>query len=222
MRDTLVFDGEGVVIDTEPLWDRGQEEFLRRRGAVYDRGKVKHLLAGRSMVEGVRLLQAEYGFGGDPEALAQERIAIVEDLFRREAQFVPGFLQFYERVRPTFKTCIATMMPKPLLDIVVARLELGKLFGNHIYCPNSDSLPGKPAPDLFLYAARQLQSPAETCIVIEDSPVGIEAARRARMYCIGIATTFSPDKLTLADMVVSSFDEIELRQIPAVVVSERL
>lgn len=212
-RDTIVFDGEGVVIDTEELWDRGQEEFLRRRGAVYDRAKVKHLLAGRSMEEGVRILQAEYGFGGDLKELAQERIAIVEDLFRREAKFVPGFESFYQRVQPSFKTCIATMMPKTLLDIVVARLRLDDLFGEHIYCPEPDCLPGKPAPDLFLYAANRLHSEPATCVVIEDSPAGIEAAGRARMYCVGIATTFSPDRLTSADLVVRSFDEIDLRQL---------
>ena len=212
MRDTIVFDGEGVVIDSEKLWDRGQEEFLRRRGATYDRAKIKHLLAGRSMAEGVRVLQAEYGFDGDVEALARERIEIVEDLFRREADFVPGFEKFYARVRYKFKTCLATMMPKRLLDVVIARLELRDLFGEHIYSPDSNALAGKPAPDLFLYAARQLESPPANCIVIEDSPVGIEGARRAAMYCIGIATTFSPEKLAQADRVVRSFDEIELCQ----------
>jgi beta-phosphoglucomutase len=213
MRDTIVFDGEGVVIDSEPIWDRGQEEFLRRRGATYDRAKVKHLLAGRSMVEGVRILQDEYGFGGDPEQLAQERISIVEDLFRREANFVPGFEDFYRRVRPSFKTCIATMMPEQLLQIVISRLKLDELFGDHIYCPEPDRLAGKPAPDLFLYAARRVQSEPATCAVIEDSPVGIEAARRAQMYSVGIATTFAPGMLTAADLVVKSFAEIDLHRL---------
>jgi beta-phosphoglucomutase len=213
MRNTIIFDGEGVVVDTERLWDLGQQEFLRRRGAVYDRQRVKHFLAGRSMEEGVRLLQREYGFDGDPEMLAQERIAIVEDLFRREAQFVPGFEEFFRQLPAFFKTCVATMMPKQLLDIVVAKLRLRELFVNHIYYPESDALPGKPAPDLFLYASHALQSAPEHCIVIEDSPVGIEAARRANMYCIAIATTFPPERLTLADEVVRSFNEIELRRI---------
>src|ERR1700685_378807 len=164
MRDTIVFDGEGVVIDSEPIWDRGQEEFLRRRGAPYGRAKVKHLLAGRSMAEGVRILQDEYGFSGDPEQLAQERIAIVEDLFRTEVNFVPGFEDFYRRARPSFKACIATMMPEQLLEIVITRLKLNQLFGDHIYCPEPDRLAGKPAPDLFLYAARRVGSEPAACV----------------------------------------------------------
>ncbi len=213
MRNTILFDGEGVVIDTERLWDLGQQEFLRRRGAIYDRERLKHLLAGRSMVEGVRILQEEYKFGGDPEALAHERISIVQELFRSQASFVPGFNSFFHRLPKSIKSCIATMMPKQLLEIVVAKLDLQQLFGERIYCPESDSLPGKPAPDLFLFAARKLLSPPQDCIVIEDSPVGIEAARRAGMFSIGIATTFPPNQLTGADNIVNSFDDIDLEQI---------
>jgi len=72
---------------------------------------------------------------------------------------------------------------------------------------------GKPAPDLFLYAAEQLHSSPQRCIVIEDSPNGIEAANRAGIFCIGIATTFAPSRLTKANRVVSSFEEIDLSQL---------
>jgi beta-phosphoglucomutase-like phosphatase (HAD superfamily) len=209
MRDTIIFDGEGVVIDSEKLWDRGQEEFLRRRGIRYDRGKIKPLLAGRSMVEGVHILQREYHFSGDVDSLARERVEIVRVLFRNEAAFVPGFEEFYGRVHQLFKICMATMMPKDLLALVVERLNLHALFGEYIYSAESNDLPGKPAPDLFLFAANQLGSTSATCIVIEDSPNGIEAARRAGMLCIGIATTFETNKLMGADIVVTSFEEIE-------------
>ena len=210
MRDTIIFDGEGVVLDTEKLWDRGQEEFLRRRHIAYDRNSIKPLLAGRSMLEGVRILQAEYGFAGDPELLARERIDIVKELFARDTQFIPGFEEFYRRLPPGFKTCIATVMPKELLEAAVAKLRLSKLFGERIYDPESEGLPSKPEPDLFLYAAAQLRSSPASCIVIEDSPNGLEAARRAHMFSIGIATTFKTDELAQADLVVRSFEEIQL------------
>ena len=210
MRDTIIFDGEGVVVDSERLWDRGQEEFLNRRGIAYDREKIKPLLAGRSMLEGVRLLRVEYGLGGDAEALAKERIEIVKALFAQETEFVPGFESFYRQLPPTFKTCIATVMPKELLEIVIAKLALRDLFGEHIYDPESEGLPSKPEPDLFLYAANQLRSLPPSCIVIEDSPNGLEAAKRAHMFSIGIATTFKENQLAQADLVVRSFDDIPL------------
>ena len=59
MIDTIIFDGEGIVVDTETIWDKGQEEFLRRRGFVYDRERIKPLLTGRSLAEGVEVKKQE-------------------------------------------------------------------------------------------------------------------------------------------------------------------
>jgi len=209
-RDTVVFDGEGVVIDTEPIWDKSQAEFLRRRGIRYDRDRLKPLLAGRSMREGVRLLQAEFGFPGDLSSLAAERVEIVRHVFLRDANFIPGFREFFERIRRKCKTCIATMMPEELLEPVVEKMQLRALFGEHIYSPDRHHVKSKPAPDLFLLAARNLGSTSKRCIVIEDSPNGIEAAVRAQMFSIGLTTTFEPERLAAADLVVGSFEDIPL------------
>ena len=212
-HDTIIFDGEGVVIASEPIWDAGQVEFLRRRGIAYDREKLKPLLTGRSLREGVQIMQAEFGFPGDPSALAAERLAIVRDAFRRDVgpgDFVPGFREFFEKIAPRFKTAVATMMTKELLDPVVEKLQLAALFGEHIYSPDAHDLPGKPEPDLFLFAARRLGSTPGRSVVIEDSPIGIEAAKRANMFAIGIATTFTRAKLAAADLVVDSFAGIPL------------
>lgn len=209
-HDTIIFDGEGVVIDSEAIWDAGQAEFLRRRGLPYDRDRLKPLLAGRSLREGAAIMQAELGFPGDLSSLAAERVAIAGDAFRRHTSFVPGFREFFAKIHPRFKTCIATMMPKELLDPVVEKLHLTALFGGHIYSPDANDLPGKPAPDLFLFAAGRLGSVAARCVVIEDSPNGIEAAKRANMFAIGIATTFTRDRLAAADLVVDAFAAIPL------------
>jgi len=206
MIDTIIFDAEGVVIDSEPIWDQSQKEFLRRRGLHYDRARTKPLLAGRSIPEGAAILKQEYGLEGDVAALARERMEIVRSLFERELEFIPGFPDFFERIRGTFKTCLATVMPRRFLDVAVARLDLEKYFGTAIYDAESLSLQSKPAPDLFLYAARKLGSEPRSCVVIEDSPNGIEAARRAGMKSIGLATTFEPELLR-ADYVVLSYDD---------------
>jgi HAD superfamily hydrolase (TIGR01509 family) len=207
-REAIVFDGEGVVIDSEPIWDKSQAEFLRRRGIPYDRQRLKPLLAGRSMREGALLLQREFGFPGEVSALAAERVEIVRDVFQRDAEFIPGFLPFFATVRHRFKTCIATVMPYELLTLVIEKLRLRTLFGEHIYSPDVHRLPSKPAPDLFLFAAERLQALPERCIVIEDSPNGIVAAKRARMFAVGLATTFDAEVLKAADLVVTSFAEI--------------
>lgn len=213
--DTIIFDCEGVIIDSESVWDHGQSEFLRRRGKVYDRALTKHLLTGRNLAEGVRIMQEQYGFGGDPEELAKERIEIVKELFATEVQFIPGFPEFFETVRKDYRTCIATAMTRELLTLVDQRLGFSTLFDGHVYTLADVGFRSKPDPALFLYAAEKLGSRPETCLVIEDAPHGIEAARRAGMASIGLATTYEPDKLAGADLVVESFSEIQLPRLQA-------
>ncbi|NTU41656.1 MAG: HAD family phosphatase [Nitrospirales bacterium] len=213
MIDAIIFDCEGVIADTETIWDEAQEEFLRRRGAVYSREKTKHLLTGRSVVEGVKVMQAQYGFEGDPEALAQERIEIVKDLMGKETQFIPGFKLFFERVRDNYKTCIATSMTRELLDIVVLRLGLKSLFGGRIFSLTDTGGRSKPHPDLFLYAAQKIGARPENCLVIEDAPYGVEAAKRAEMRSVALTTTYDRSLLSSADIVVDSFDELDLSKL---------
>lgn len=208
--ETIIFDGDGVVVDSEKIWDRGQEEFLRRRGFVYARERIKPLLTGTSLVEGVRIMQREYGFRGDPEILAQERMEIVKDFFEREVDFIPGFREFYNRVQRKYKTCMATSMAEDLLKIVDRRLNLLTLFDGKIFSLVEVGYRSKPAPDLFLYAARKLESKVENCVVIEDSPHGVEAARRAGMKCIALMTTYDEEKLSGADLFADSYAEIDL------------
>jgi HAD superfamily hydrolase (TIGR01509 family) len=213
MPEAIIFDCEGIIADTETVWDDGQEEFLRRRGYVYSREKTKHLLTGRSVVEGVKVMQAQYGFAGDPEELARERILIVKDLLGHETSFIDGFERFFEEVRGKYKTCIATSMSEELLDIVVERLELKRLFDGRIFSLADTGCRSKPHPDLFLYAAQRIGSKPEDCLVIEDAPYGVEAAKRAGMNCVAITTTYDRSFLSSADLVVDSFEEIELERL---------
>lgn len=209
MAGTIIFDAEGVVVDTEAIWDAGQEEFLRRRGLVYDRERIKPLLTGTSIREGVVALQRAYGFGGDVASLAHERVEIVRRRFEHDVEFVEGFLPFFEAVRSEFKTCVATSMDEELLAAVDRRLHLSSLFGgDHIFTLASTGSRPKPEPDLFVAAAARLGSPPADCVVLEDSPYGLEAARRAGMVAVGLATTYDPAQLAAAVLVVRSFEEL--------------
>lgn len=208
MIDALIFDAEGVVIDTEPMWDRGQLEFLRRYGHPYDRSRVKPLLAGQSAVNGARILKELFGLPGDPADLALERIELVRQLFHTEVRFIHGFEEFYHRVQPVFKTCLATALDEGLLRAADQTLGLSRLFGDRVVTLSDVGFRSKPEPDLFLHAADLVSSPPERCLVIEDSPNGIEAANRARMQCIGLATTFEPAQLTGAGWVARNYDEV--------------
>jgi beta-phosphoglucomutase len=217
MIDTIIFDAEGVVVDTEEIWDRGQERFLCRRGLAYDRERIKPQLTGQSLVDGVRILQREYGFAGDPETLARERLEIVRDVFEREVEFIRGFPEFFGSVKATYKTCIATAMAEDLFRIVDRRLGLSALFDGRIFTLTDVGFRSKPDPALFLHAASRLGSRPEACLVIEDAPHGIEAAKRAGMRCIALTTTYEREKLGGADLVVGAYAEIDPAAWPWVV-----
>ncbi len=211
MIEAILFDCDGVVLDSETIWDRCETEFLRRRGIAFDAGLTKPLITGLGQRAGVLLLQEQYGVAGDPEALVRERLEIIRGLFEREVRFTPGFPEFYEeKVRGRYKTCIATSMPEELFAVADRKLGIARFFGGRVYFPTHVGGRAKPAPDIFLYAAAQLGAPPERCLVIEDSPRGLEAARRAGMASIGLATTHGPEMLGEADRVVGSFAEIAL------------
>ena len=207
----ILFDCDGVVLDSETVWDRCETEFLRRRGVAFDLARTKPLITGLGQRAGVLLLQEQYGIAGDPDALVAERLEIIRGLFEREVRFTPGFPEFFEaKVRGRYATCIATSMPEELFAVADRKLGISRFFGDRVYFPSHVGGRAKPAPDIFLYAAAQLGAPPERCLVIEDSPRGLEAARRAGMASIGLATTHGAEMLGEADRVVASFAEIDL------------
>jgi beta-phosphoglucomutase-like phosphatase (HAD superfamily) len=210
MIHAIIFDAEGVVVDTEKTWDRAQDEFLRRHDLRYDRRKTKHLLSGKSQAEAIEIMKSECGLTGDVPSLIRERLELVRRQLEKQVEFVPGSCEFFWKIQPTCKTCIATAMPEELLAIVDARLGLSKLFGGRIYSLIDVGQRSKPNPDLFLHAASQLEVRPENCVVIEDAPHGVEATRRAGMKCIALTTTYDRRKLSNADVVVDAFDQIDL------------
>ena len=95
----ILFDAEGVVIDTEPAWDEAQRQFLAKRGISYERAKLKPLLSGRTLLEGALLMQQLYGYEGDVASHAEERRGLMRRLVSVRTEFVAGFDSFFSAVR---------------------------------------------------------------------------------------------------------------------------
>jgi HAD superfamily hydrolase (TIGR01509 family) len=215
MLKAVIFDADGVIIDSERIWDLAQEEFLRRRGIPYERERVKLICTANSPVGAIKALQEIYGFQGDPEQMSEERLAIVRGHYQKSGiPLVPGFTEFHEKVKDRYLTAVATAMEQGLMDMVVGKLGLRKYFGDHIYSIAEIGYVPKPNPDIFLYAAKKLGVKPGDCLVIEDSPNGIEAARRAGMRCAALTTTFGRERLEGADQVCGGFEEIDLTPNP--------
>ena len=220
MFDAIIFDAEGVILDTERVWDQAQAEFLDRHGKQYDRDVIKPLVAGLSQPDGVRLLKRKYGLRGSIESLLEERQSLFWKHLHLQLDFVRGFKAFIRRIGPKPKKAIATSMTRSMLDVIEGLLHLDRYFGDHIYSASDIRGPGKPEPDLFLLAAARLGTDPANCVVIEDAPIGIEAGRRAGMRSIGFASTFPRELLLSADLVVDGWKDLN-RSVLEAVASER-
>jgi beta-phosphoglucomutase len=172
MYKGVLFDAEGVVIDTEPIWDIEQSQFLQKRKIKYERDKIKHLVTGRSIVEGTKLLQEMYDLEGYLPNLVEERKNTINNLFSTKISFVNGFKEFHERIRKKFKICIATSMDISLLNEVDKKLSLRNLFGEKVFSIKDVGMKSKPDPAIFLYSAKKLELDPSECVVIEDAPHG--------------------------------------------------
>ncbi len=205
----IIFDAEGVVVDTEILWDKSQEVLLERRGLKYDREYLKPKMAGQTLLEGAQLMVDYYKLDEDAQLIAQERKELIHDLFENEINYIDGFLQFMDTLKTTgLAISIATAMDKILMKKVEAKLKLSQIFSEHIYFIEDAGNKSKPEPDVFLLAANKMGINPSSCLVLEDAPHGIEAASRAGMQSIGITTTFSKAHLAEASFVVDNFKEI--------------
>jgi len=207
----IIFDAEGVVVDTEVLWDKSQDVLLGRRGLDYDREYLKPRMAGQTLLEGAQLMVDYYKLDEKPSAIEQERKELIHDLFENEIHFIDGFLPFINDLNGTrLEKSIATAMNKTLMVKVEKELQLQQIFGKHIYYIEDVGNRSKPEPDVFLYAAKRMGIAPINCLVIEDAPHGIEATKRAGMTSIGLVTTFSQNLLQEADFVAKNFDEVKL------------
>ncbi len=215
MINTIIFDLEGVIIDTEKIWDMESKQFLGRRGIEYNRDKLKPLLTGLSISDGAKVMKEKYFLEGDIPELANERTQIITNLFSEKIEFIGGFLEFYEQIKDNYKMCIGTALKKDLLELVDKKLNLKSMFNNQIYTIEDVGGKSKSDPSIFLYGAKMLGALPENCAVIEDAPKGIEGAKNAGMYAIGITTTYNKDKLNKANLIIKSFKEINLDELKA-------
>jgi len=203
----VLWDMDGVLVDTTEFHYRSWKQVLAEEGISLDWGRFQAVF-GRNNADTLALflgrpVDAELVkmVGGGKEVLFRQMI-------RGHVEALPGVRLWLERLRSLgARQVVASSAPQENIDFLVDELGLRPYF---VALLEGHSLPGKPDPTLFLQAAGILGLPPESCIVIEDSLAGVEAARRAGMKCIAVATTNPAKALAGADLVVERLDQLQI------------
>jgi HAD superfamily hydrolase (TIGR01509 family) len=190
----FIFDIDGTIIDSMPWHGKSWEVFFARHGLSYEGEAYLRRTAGRT---GVELMREQFGPLSDAAAWAyvHEKEAIYRDLFRPVFREIAGFREFARRAKAAgIQIACATAGDSDNIAFAMGGLGMASEFEALVGA--QDVAHGKPAPDLFLLAAQRIGVVPGECIVFEDAPLGIEAARRAGM--LAVAVTSGEPAATLA------------------------
>ena len=207
--EAVVFDLDGVIVDSEHLWDEVREELARKRGGRWhDRAQTD--MMGMSAPEWSRYMHDVIGLSESPEEI--DRL-VVEGMLARYAEQLPlidGAVDAVLRLAESYRLALASSSNRSVIDAVLDAAGLTSSFEATV--SSEEVARGKPAPDVFLEAARRLGVAPDSCAAVEDSGNGIRSAHAAGMRVVGIPNRRYPpprDALALADVVLESIDELE-------------
>lgn len=208
-----MFDLDGIIVQTEEIWDDVRERYIRSLGGRYD-AVAQRAMMGMSSSEWSGYLHEELGVPREPERINEDVVSLMLARYRQELPLVAGAVDAVRRMATTYPLGLASSSNRPLIDAV---LELAGLDGCFRATVSSEEAGrGKPWPDVYLEAARLLAVPAAACLAIEDSDNGILSAKAAGMRVIAVPNpTYPPSSAALAeaDDVLSTIAELT----PAVV-----
>ena len=177
----IIFDCDGVLVDSEALSAAVLLEILADAGVVISEAEAYDRFLGRSMATTTGILEAEYGLPAS-YGLSDRMRARLFDRFRSELRPVPKVAEALGRLdRPI---CVASSSQPDRIALSLRLTGLAARFGEALFSATMVAR-GKPAPDLFLHAATEMGVAPSDCVVIEDSPAGVEAAQRAGMKVLG-------------------------------------
>jgi HAD superfamily hydrolase (TIGR01509 family) len=216
----VLFDMDGVIVDSEPLWSEAEKQLLARRNLAYS-PSLKTAMMGRDARGAVGFLIEHYGLPESQDELIGERNQLIAELFQEHLKAMPGALEMVRSViAARIVTGLVSSSPKPLMELALEKLGATGLFA--LALSGDQVTRGKPAPDIYISAAEKLGVRPECCLVIEDAPHGVTAAKHAGMFCLAINTSVSAVELAMADKVVSGFEEVDLKLLQSLMQSNQI
>lgn len=208
MTEAVVFDMDGVLLQSEEVWDVVRKEYVRERGGRYD-AEVQRAMMGMSSTEWSRYLHDVAGVPDEPAEINAEVVRRMLDAYTEDLPLIPGAVDAVRRVAGEFPLGLASSSNRVLIDAALEQAGLAPYFAATV--SSEEVAHGKPAPDVYLEAARRLGVDARRCVAIEDSHGGIRSAKAAGMRVLAIPnSSYPPDDeaLAQADAVLGSLSEL--------------
>jgi HAD superfamily hydrolase (TIGR01509 family) len=206
--EAVIFDLDGVLIDSEHVWDEVREELAHERGGRWHEGAQADMM-GMSSVEWSRYMHDVIGLSESPEEISDEVVRRMLARYAEELPLIDGAIEAVERLAGSFRLALASSSNRAVIDAVLHRASLADAF--EVTVSSEEVARGKPAPDVFHEAARRLEVAPERCVAIEDSGNGIRAAHSAGVRVIAIPNRRYPpsdETLELAQVVLVSIDDV--------------
>ena len=215
MIEAVVFDLDGLLLDSEQVWDEVREILTRERGGRWHEQAQADMM-GMSSTQWSRYMHDELDVPDQPEEINRLVVERMLERYRDRLPVIDGAVEAVRRIGERWPLGLASSSNRPLIDLALDLMGIADRF--RVTVSSEEVERGKPAPDVYLEAARRLGVPPDRIVAIEDSANGIRAAKAAGMRAIAIPNPHYPppeDALKQADAVLDSLSELS----PAVVES---
>jgi HAD superfamily hydrolase (TIGR01509 family) len=206
---SVIFDMDGLMADTEPLYSEAAIIIAKRRGKEFTLS-IKQEMMGRVGTESMRIFKERLGLSESVEELLTERAEIYDKILTEERiRPMPGLFNLLDLLSElNLPLAVASSSKRRWIERILSSLNIKKRFC--VIVSAEDVVNGKPDPEIYLKTAKRLGIPIDRCLVLEDAPSGLIAAKRAGAKCIIVRNQFTRDlDFSEADIVVDSLLAIE-------------
>ena len=215
MIEAVIFDVDGVLIDSEPVWEQVRRRVVAEHGGHWD-ADTQHRLMGMSTGEWSRYLSSDLGVALSPSEVADVVVGAMARRYTEHLPLLPGAVDAVLRMASRWPVGLASSAPRALIETVIDATSLRPVFG--AVMSTEEVSRGKPAPDIYLAVAGQLDKPPAVCAAVEDSSNGLRAAAAAGCEVIAVPRPEYPpadDAIRAARLVLTSLDELTVDAVAA-------
>ncbi len=202
----IVFDFDGVVVDSEPLYKRAEEKFFTEYGVTIPSNDWKYF-KGLSEEGFFKLASEKYGISVHSEKLRNRSRELFLEEIKHNLRYLPGFEKFFEDIKGKYRIGLVTSTPRSILEWILSNTEVKNHFEYIITADDVEKRKPDPAP--YLEICKKMNVKPEQVIVIEDSINGVNSAVTAGAITIGFTSSLSEEDLNAANFFAKSYNEIK-------------